>query len=236
MSFDVSGGPGTTGFCTVTIPHLTLLPPYTIEIDGNPVSYTTIYQDTTESVIYFTYQHSMHHVTIAGAPSIHDVAVTDVTSPKTVVFQSFSLNLTVTVADPGNYTETFNVTVYANATYIASQNVTLSSGNFTTILFTWNTTGFARGNYTISAYAWPVFGETNTANNNFTDGFVYVSMVGDLNCDGKVDGRDITIIAKCFGSRLGDARYNPNCDIFNRGRIDGRDITFVAKHFGEHDP
>jgi hypothetical protein len=175
-------------------------------------------------------------VVIEALGPYHDVAVTNVASSKTVVFQGYNLNMSVTAADPGNYAETFNVTVYANATYVASQNVTLNSGDFATLAFTWNTTGFAKGNYTISAYAWPVAGETDTANNNFTDSSVYVSMVGDLNCDGKCDGRDITIVAKCFGSMLGEPRYNSNCDILNRGRIDGRDITIVAKNFGKHDP
>jgi hypothetical protein len=37
---------------------------------------------------------------------------------------------------------------------------------------------FARGNYTISAYAKPVPGETDTADNNFTGGWVIVSIKG----------------------------------------------------------
>jgi hypothetical protein len=69
ISFDVSGPAGTTGFCAVTIPTSTFLPPYTIEIDGNPISYATIYEDAAQSVIYFTYKHSTHEVTITGAIS-----------------------------------------------------------------------------------------------------------------------------------------------------------------------
>jgi len=62
------------------------------------------------------------------------------------------------------------------------------------------------------------------------------TVFGDINGDGKIDGRDLVLIAKCFGSHLGDARYNPNCDINNDGKVDGRDITIVAKYFGRHDP
>jgi parallel beta-helix repeat protein len=71
INFTVSGAPSTTGFCTVTILHSTLPPPYTIEIDGKPVSYTTIYSNATESVLYFTYTLSTHEVTIThtSAPS-----------------------------------------------------------------------------------------------------------------------------------------------------------------------
>jgi hypothetical protein len=90
-----------------------------------------------------------------------------VSPSETVVGQGFSTSIDVTVADQGSYTETFKVTAYTNATSIGSQNVTLSSGNSTTITFTWNTTGFAKGNYTISVYAEPVPGETDTADNNF---------------------------------------------------------------------
>jgi parallel beta-helix repeat protein len=66
ISFNVTGEPGTTGFCTLTIPYLTLFPPYTIKIDGNPVSFTTIYEDATQSIIHFTYEHSTHEVTVTS--------------------------------------------------------------------------------------------------------------------------------------------------------------------------
>ncbi|MGD0495334.1 MAG: PQQ-binding-like beta-propeller repeat protein [Candidatus Bathyarchaeia archaeon] len=124
---------------------------------------------------------------------VHDVAVTNVASSKTVVYQGYSVTINVTVANQGSYTETFNVTTYANATIIGSENVTLPAGSSTTVTFTWDTTGFAYGNYTLSAYAWPVLGEISIADNNFIGGTVKVTILGDINGDGTVDIYDAII-------------------------------------------
>jgi parallel beta-helix repeat protein len=58
-------------------------------------------------------------------------------------------------------------------------------------------------------------------------------LVGDVNMDGRVDGRDITTVAQSFGAVPGDPRWNPLADLNGDGRIDGRDVTIVARHFGE---
>ena len=167
--------------------------------------------------------------TVFGALT-HDVAVTNVVSSKTIVGKGCSMNISVTATNPGDYTETFNVTVYANTTAIATQTVTLTSGNSTTITFTWNTAGFSYGNYTISAYAWPVPNETNTADNTYTGGRVLVTIPGDVIGDRYVDGLDITVIGSCLFTSPGDKNWNPNCDIMNTGFIGGIDITIVGQH------
>jgi parallel beta-helix repeat protein len=69
ISFNVNGEPDTTGFCTLTVQHSTMPPPYIVTVDGKPIQYTTIFENDTMSVIYFTYQHSTHEVTIIGAQS-----------------------------------------------------------------------------------------------------------------------------------------------------------------------
>jgi parallel beta-helix repeat protein len=69
ISFNVTGPPGTTGFCTLTILHSTLASPYIVMIDSYPVQYTTIFENDTVSIIYFAYRHSTHEVTIIGAMS-----------------------------------------------------------------------------------------------------------------------------------------------------------------------
>jgi len=57
-------------------------------------------------------------------------------------------------------------------------------------------------------------------------------MPGDVNADGKVDIKDIFIIARAFGSDTGHPRYNPNGDINGDGRVDIIDIFTAAKNFG----
>lgn len=165
-----------------------------------------------------------------------DIAVTDVTPSKTVVGQGYSMSINVTVANQGNYTENFNVTVYANTTEIETQEITLSSRSSTTITFTWDTTGFAKGNYTVSAVADTIPGETNTTNNNFIDGWVIITLVGDVNADGIVDIEDIYLISLSYGAIIGTPEYKPNLDINDDGIIDIEDVYIAALHYGEIDP
>jgi hypothetical protein len=146
------------------------------------------------------------------------------------------MNINVTVVNQGDFTETFNVTIYANETTIEKREITLESTASTTLTFTWNTTGFAKGNYTLWAYAEQVQGETETSDNTFIDGWVYVGLVGDVNADGYVGIDDIFTIASHFGAEQGTPQYDPNLDINNDGYIGVDDIFTAAQHFGQEDP
>jgi serine protease AprX len=179
----------------------------------------------------------------------HTIAITNITTPKSIVGNGFSTFIIVTVMDDGDYSETFNTTVYANQTIIAtSVNTTLTPRNYTTLTFTWNTTGFAYGNYLINAYAWPVPGEINISNNNMTGGWVVVAGAGDLTGgtpnafdfvpDGQVNIVDLSVVAKFFGQKVPPAPGN--CDVSGPtvgvpdGKINISDLAAVAKHFGQH--
>jgi hypothetical protein len=179
----------------------------------------------------------------------HDIATRWVVS-KSVVGQGFNLSIQVTVINTGSYSENFNVTAYLNSTSTTPQDVTLDSGASTTLILTLNTSSFSYGNYTISAYAEPVSGETDTADNNLTGGWVIVSIKGDLTGgtpnawdfvpDGQVDIVDVAVVVKCFGQKVPPAPAN--CDVSGAtvgvpdGKIDITDVATVAKHFGEHYP
>jgi outer membrane protein assembly factor BamB len=167
----------------------------------------------------------------------HDVAVTNIASGKTSIGQGFFSNVTVTIGNLGSFAETFNVTVYANQTVIATfVNTTLASGSFTSLWFMWNTTAFTKGNYTISAFAGPVPGDVNTANNLLSSGPVAVTIIGDLNGDFKVSLADLTLLAKAYGSNPSSANWNPNADIDGNGAVGLIDLVNLAVHYGQHFP
>jgi len=164
----------------------------------------------------------------------YDVAVTNVAFSKTVVGQGFSVTISVTVANQGDFAETFNVTAYADASAVQTETVTLTGGSSTTLPFNWNTTGLAYGNYSIDSYAWPVPSETNTANNNLTGGTIYVGIPGDINGDGIVDIYDAILLSAAFGSSPGSANWNSNADINGDGIVDIYDGIIQSGNFNQH--
>jgi nitrous oxidase accessory protein NosD len=165
--------------------------------------------------------------------TLHDIGIVRVTASKTVVTRGYSLNISVEIVNYGTDAETFNVTAYANMIPIVLQTETLPSGNSKTITFIWNTIGWAKGNYTISACALSVSGEIDTANNQFDDCWVSVVITGDINDDGKVDIKDVYKVAQAYGSSSGDPRWNAVCDMNDDKKVDIKDYYFVCKHFGE---
>ena len=104
----------------------------------------------------------------------HSVAITSVIPAKNVVEPGEILPINVTAMNKGNFIETFNLTLYANATTIQTITLTLESGNSTTVTFMWDTAGFAYGNYVIWAYIEPVPRETITQDNKYVDGTVQI--------------------------------------------------------------
>jgi len=83
----------------------------------------------------------------------HDVAVTSLTAPSEIV-QGETANINVDLANEGNSSETFNVTVHYDSSAIDTQtDVSLDPDTNTTLIFTWNTTGVPPNIYTIRAEA-----------------------------------------------------------------------------------
>lgn len=61
----------------------------------------------------------------------------------------------------------------------------------------------------------------------------------DVDRDGTVNIRDLTLVAKQFGETIGENQGVPNPDVDRDGTVNIRDLTLVAKYFGqtvEHTP
>lgn len=170
---------------------------------------------------------------IKDVPS-HDIGIVSITVSATTVSQGDLLIVNVTVFNEGLFAETVQLSAYANYTRIDSATFVLAAKNLATIVLTWNTTTASIGKYVIGAYAPPVEGETHTEDNGLADGWVTVipTYSGDINHDGKVDGRDIAIISRAFNTRPGDLLWDSRADLNGDLKVDGKDLAIVAKNFG----
>lgn len=63
-------------------------------------------------------------------------------------------------------------------------------------------------------------------------------ILGDVNKDMKVDGKDVVFIVSHWSLSIGNPRYDPlyDLDVPKDGRIDGKDLAIVAKCFGTYYP
>jgi len=163
----------------------------------------------------------------------HDIEIANVVSAKTIVGKGYAMNLTVTLENQGNYTETFNLIALANTTVVATiASVTLSSRNSSTIPLTLDTTGLAYGNYTLSISASGVSGETDIADNNYTCGLIKVTIPGDVTGDFFVNIKDATQIGIYWLQTAPPAL--PNVDINNDGIVNIVDATEIGINWQKH--
>jgi len=174
------------------------------------------------------------YITDKAINATYDIAITSIKPVRTIIGQGFSTSINVSVENQGNFAETFNVTLYANTTLIDTlTNITLTSGNSTTITLTWDTTGWAKGNYNVSAYATPVSNEAETSDSLLVYGWVFVSISGDVDGDRDVDIYDVVKITGIYRSQAGDPNYKPNSDIDGDGIIDIYDVVRCTSHYGQ---
>jgi hypothetical protein len=142
----------------------------------------------------------------------------------------------VTVENHGNFGETYTVSLYGSQTLILKSSMYLSPQNSTTVTLTWDTSGFAKGNYTISAVADTVLGETYTEDNTCASGVVTVTIPGDVDGDFDVDLYDAVRLLACYGAKEGEPNFDPNCDIDNDGRVFLFDAVILLSRYGQKYP
>jgi hypothetical protein len=236
---------GTTTIILPEISNLTIvvdakyaeepIEPYnlTVTLNSDAGNYTQNYPGSIamEETQAFATEVSETSLTLYRCP-IHNINADNVINCKTIIGQGYSCLVEAEIVNNGNYTETFNVTAYANTVAIEMQSVTLTSRNSVMLIFMWNTSSFAKGNYTISVFSEPVLGEMHTADNFAIDGWVLVTISGDANGDRICDMADISLLIDHFLEEPyspANSNFDINCDDV----IDMADISIAIDHFLE---
>lgn len=164
-----------------------------------------------------------------------DVAVIDIQPGSNIIYQGWTINVTVIVQNQGLLPSDFGVTAFYDTTEIGTKSVTgLAAGASATLIFDWDTTTAPYcHNYTISAQATILPGEVDTADNVLASaGRVKVRILGDVNGDGTVNVLDLIVVNNAFASLPGDPNYNLYADLNQDGRINVLDMIIVSTHLG----
>jgi len=172
---------------------------------------------------------------VDGHVEIHvqDISILSVTKSATEAYPTWIVpfNVTVVVENQGTRTETFDVTTYASAIEIGTQEVTLAAGANITLEFNWNLAGVAEATYTIRAEATVLYGEIDTADNTLIEGTVKIKHPGDANDDSVLNAYDLGILAKAWGTSVGDGLYDTRADFNGDGTIDTLDHDILKAYW-----
>lgn len=164
----------------------------------------------------------------------HDVAITDFATNKTVVGIGYFLNMSIAVENQGDFGETFNMTIYANGTQLASfHDMTLIAGNHSAMILSWNTTVFNKGLYTLTAIVETASNDSDILDNIVVCDNIVVSLPGDINGDKFVNAKDAVILGSAFTSQQGNPAFKPNADINNDGFCNAKDAVILGNFFNQ---
>lgn len=162
-----------------------------------------------------------------------NLAITGVSSSKSVVGEGYKVYINVTVQNQSWNTQTTNLTVYVNSTLLGSvTNLALAERSEIVLNFTWQTTPALRGNYIINSTADLVANEPDiTDNNRAYEQIVKVTIVGDINGDGIVDIYDAIKLSSAFTSVPNSPFWNGNADINSDNSVDIYDAILLSSNF-----
>jgi hypothetical protein len=165
--------------------------------------------------------------------SVHDLAITNISVLKNIVGEGCNTRINVTVVNQGGFNELCNITLSGNETVIDVASVAVLNNSHVTTVFIWNTTGWVKGNYTISSCVAPVPDEINTTDNALVNGWIFVTIQGDVDGDRDVDIYDVVKITGIYGSKRGDPQFKPNSDLDDDDEIQIYDVVMCTGYYGE---
>jgi hypothetical protein len=135
---------------------------------------------------------------------------------KTIVGKGYNVTINMQIQNHGANTQSFVVFVYANSTVIYSEPVSsLAPQALTNVTFEF-TASLAYGNYSINACGQPI-------------SWIKVTIPGDINGDGTVNGLDLGILASNWLQNVPPA--SANADINGDGTVNGLDLGIMAQYW-----
>jgi hypothetical protein len=151
------------------------------------------------------------------------------------------VSITVTISNPGDFLESFSVTLTATNTTSSGMGTlagTVAAGASTSVVYSWNTTGYRPGRYTLSATV-VLLSSTETLGNLGDESLgvknqVWIMPLGDIDQDGSVSLIDVSVVFYDygFGYTCGCSRWNPYADLNNNGVVDIIDASVAARNYG----
>jgi Dockerin type I domain len=146
-----------------------------------------------------------------------DIAVTGILHPQGNVILGETTGINVTVRNLNSIEESFNLTVFANDYLIASlENATLGYFESKTYVIGWNTTGFIRGDYIISAHSKVSPEDLNETDDTAIGGVVaLVSFGHDLSIEGVTVVRNFSEPGYCWLIEMKARNFGSFAEIFN---------------------
>jgi outer membrane protein assembly factor BamB len=175
----------------------------------------------------------------------HDVAILNVTTASKMYKPGELVQIDYSAENFGNTAETVTIIfaynkssiwispTYSEPTVFHIETVTIKGGETINNTYVWNTSSIQCGEYSIVVQAMLVPDEVEASNNVFLDSSLLLRTSTDLDANGVVNIIDVTIVARAFGSRPGDEKWNQNADLDNNGIINIIDVAAVAKDFGK---
>jgi len=136
----------------------------------------------------------------------------------------------VGILNPGANDVNCNVTIYLNTVpKIIVTNYLVGANSYQTLVRSMTTSDIGKGTWVASAFV-AVEGDQTPSDNTLTGDTLKIGMIADVNCDGKVDLKDLSMVAARFG--MGNATLNPTwtpeVDYNLDGKIDIRDVAHYA--------
>lgn len=167
-----------------------------------------------------------------------EIAITNVTASRTLVSHGYNIIVNVTVTNRGEIKESFRLVTYWNSATVSGiwgsvRGASLQVNETKTFTIIRNASQPKYHNYSMWAQAGPLLGESNTADNKFTDGWVCITTPGDMDFDFDVDIYDLLTIVDVYGENIPLTWPILPQDIDGDGDVDIYDVVIAASHYGE---